>query len=112
MGISIQRLCSARTPRSDRAGKADPCVSDRVVNANRCLVTRCPIMDARDSYLPVMGKRRSCCPHIPGLHGSVWREHGIPWRLPGQPSGDADNPLLPSTGTSTHNNAKIINREF
>lgn len=37
------------------------------------------------SYLPVTGKRRSCCPRIPGLRGSVSKEHDIPWRLPGQP---------------------------
>lgn len=61
-------------------------MADRVVNA--------PLMSehagAREwvqgsSYLPVKEKRRSCCPRIPGLRGFVWREHDIPWRLPGQP---------------------------
>lgn len=61
-------------------------MADRVVNA--------PLMSEHggvrerthdSSHLPVKEKRRSCCPRIPGLRGSVWREHDIPWRLPGQP---------------------------
>lgn len=45
-------------------------------------VCRCPTAGARAVDLPVGGKRRSCCPRIPGLRDSVWTARGTPWRLP------------------------------
>lgn len=62
-----------------------PSVSD----GGRVSSLRRPIMGACEMRLPVMGKRRSCCPHIPGLHGSVWTARGIPWRLPVSRGGGA-----------------------
>lgn len=60
-------------------------MADRVVNDPRTSEDDVREWMHTSSYLPVTGKRRSCCPRIPGLRGSVSKEHDIPWRLPGQP---------------------------